>query len=78
MPLRRQDLPPAWCLNGAVYAAHIPWLLQHRTFVTSQTVGYPMPAERSLDIDTPADVQRLILAVEPTRLPSNPSPFNPR
>ena len=72
MPLRRQDLPPAWCLNGAVYAARIPWLLQHRTFLTAQTLGFPMSAESSLDIDTPADVQRLVLAVESKRLPRKP------
>lgn len=78
MPLRRQDLPPAWCLNGAVYAARTAWLLQYRSFLTAQTVGYPMPAERSLDIDTPADVQRLVLAVESMRRPPNPRPSNPR
>ena len=78
MPLRRQDLPPAWCLNGAVYAARTAWLLQHRSFLTAQTVGYPMPAERSLDIDTPADVERLVLAVESMRRHPNPRPSNPR
>lgn len=55
--LRRQDLPSAWCLNGAVYAADIAWLRAHRSFISPQTVAYPMPAERSIDIDTPADLR---------------------
>lgn len=55
--LRRQDLPGAWCLNGAVYAADIPWLRVHRSFISTQTVAYPMPAGRSIDIDMPADLR---------------------
>lgn len=64
VPLRRQDLPQAWCLNGAVYAARTAWFIEHRSFLTAQTTGYPMPAERSLDIDTPADVEQLRAIVE--------------
>lgn len=59
MPQRRQDLPTAWSLNGAVYVADCEWLRKSRTFVTPETVGYPMPADRSLDIDTAEDVQEL-------------------
>jgi N-acylneuraminate cytidylyltransferase len=59
MPHRRQDLPSAWCLNGAVYVAQTDWFLRKRTFLSSETVGYPMPAERSLDIDSFEDVERL-------------------
>jgi N-acylneuraminate cytidylyltransferase len=78
MPLRRQDLPAAWCLNGAVYAARVDWFLQHRSFLTPETVGYPMPAERSLDIDTPADVERLQSTVERSRSHSNDGRTSPR
>lgn len=74
MPLRRQDLPAAWCLNGAVYVARVDWFLRERSFLSAQTLGYAMPAERSLDIDTPADVERLKLtvasAVNPTHSPN--------
>jgi CMP-N,N'-diacetyllegionaminic acid synthase len=63
IPMRRQDLPEAWCLNGAVYAARSEWFLRNRSFLTADTVFYPMPAERSLDIDTPTDIERLIHAV---------------
>ena len=55
---RRQDLPPAFVENGAVYAARVPWLLSHRSFVGDRTVAYEMPADRSLDIDTADELQR--------------------
>lgn len=55
--LRRQDLPPAWSLNGAIYAARIDWLRRERAFVRpGQTLAWPMPVERSADIDTPTDL----------------------
>jgi CMP-N-acetylneuraminic acid synthetase len=59
MPLRRQDLPPAWSLNGAVYVADCKWFLENRTFLSPATVGYPMPASRSLDIDSLEDILQL-------------------
>ena len=54
---RRQDLPPVYVLNGAVYVARCEGLRRERSFVGPRTVGYVMPAERSLDIDTPADFE---------------------
>lgn len=54
---RRQDLPPAFVLNGAVYVARADWLLEHRSFLTDVTVGFEMPQDRSLDIDTLADLE---------------------
>lgn len=53
---RRQDLPRAYALNGAVYVAHVPWLRQHRTFLTRETVGYEMPAARAVDVDCLEDL----------------------
>jgi N-acylneuraminate cytidylyltransferase len=52
---RRQDLPPAYTLNGALYLARRDWLLEHRRFVGPDTLGYVMPPERSVDLDTPRD-----------------------
>lgn len=54
--LRRQDLPAAYVLNGAVYAAHTQWLLDNRSALGVETVSYVMPAERSVDIDTAFDM----------------------
>lgn len=52
---RRQDLPKVFSLNGAVYVANSAWLLDKQSFLTSETIAFPMPAERSLDIDTEID-----------------------
>ncbi|HXO66312.1 MAG TPA: acylneuraminate cytidylyltransferase family protein [Steroidobacteraceae bacterium] len=52
---RRQDLPPVYRPNGAVYVARVPWLQETRAFLAGGTLGYVMPAERSLDIDTESD-----------------------
>jgi CMP-N,N'-diacetyllegionaminic acid synthase len=54
---RRQDLPKAFVLNGAVYVAETSYLIEHRTFITGDTVAYVMPKLRSLDIDDAADVK---------------------
>jgi CMP-N,N'-diacetyllegionaminic acid synthase len=52
---RRQDLPRAFAVNGAVYVARVQWLIAARSFLTPETVGHEMPHERSLDLDTPED-----------------------
>lgn len=54
---RRQDLPPAYVLNGAIYIAQIDWLRTNKSFVGVETVAYLMPKERSLDIDTAQDFE---------------------
>ena len=59
--LRRQDLPAAFKLNGAVYIANIPWLIKNKTFTAAEAVGYIMPENRSIDID---DAQDLSMAQE--------------
>lgn len=56
LPDRRQDLPPSYALNGAVYVARVEWLRKANTFVAEGTVGYVMPPERSVDIDTERDL----------------------
>ena len=52
---RRQDLPPAYALNGALYLARRDWLLEHQRFVALDTLAYVMPKERSPDLDTLPD-----------------------
>ncbi|MGH8048876.1 MAG: cytidylyltransferase domain-containing protein [Chthoniobacterales bacterium] len=39
-------------LNGAIYAAQLPWLRARNEFIGEGTLGYLMPAEFSADIDT--------------------------
>lgn len=59
--VRRQDLPLAYILNGAVYVAQRDWLREQQSFVSSETLGFVMPAARSLDIDTELDLQILTI-----------------
>lgn len=49
---RRQDLPSAYALNGALYMANVKWLIDNGSFINNETIGYRMPAERSVDLDT--------------------------
>ena len=62
--MRRQDLPAAYVLNGAVYATRIDWLLKHQSGISESTVPYVMPIERSIDIDTELDLNVAALILE--------------
>lgn len=53
---RRQELPPTYVPNGAVYVARTEWFSARRTFVSEETVALVMPAERSVDVDTQLDL----------------------
>ena len=53
---RRQDLPAAYDINGAVFVARSEWLFDHEDFLSPETVGYVMPKERSIDIDDELDL----------------------
>ncbi len=55
VPSQRQDIKTSYVLNGAIYLSKTKSVKQHKTFLTSDTVGYIMPLERSVDIDTPLD-----------------------
>lgn len=55
IPHRRQDLPPIYSLNGCIYIAEVDWLKRSKTFLSRETIGYIMPNERSLDMDTELD-----------------------
>ncbi len=61
---RRQDLPEALALNGAIYLARRSVLLKTRGWYTGRTAAYIMPPERSVDVDTAWDlrVARLLAA----------------
>jgi len=54
---RRQDSKPVFYLNGAIYVARTEWLREQGGFVGDDTVAYVMPAESSIDIDEPWDLQ---------------------
>jgi CMP-N,N'-diacetyllegionaminic acid synthase len=49
---RRQDLPAAWVMNGAIYACRTGLLFEAEpTLYGDRVVAYPMPADRSISID---------------------------
>jgi len=56
-PGRRQDYPPAYVLNGAIYVNRVEALLASRNFQPPGAIAYVMPVERSCDIDAPIDLQ---------------------
>lgn len=64
---RRQDLPPAFQLNGAVYLVTREVLLRRRTCDTERTFAYLMPRERSLDIDSAWDLRLADLLLRSSR-----------
>ena len=53
---RRQELPKLYTLNGAVYVAEVDWFKKHVRFISIETIGYVMPPEQSIDIDTETDL----------------------
>jgi CMP-N,N'-diacetyllegionaminic acid synthase len=55
-PTRRQDLPPAYTPNGAVYVVRVETFLALPDFAPPETLGHVMPMERSLDIDSADDL----------------------
>jgi CMP-N-acetylneuraminic acid synthetase len=53
---RRQDLPPAWVMNGAIYVCLTRLLLSNEpTLYGDRVVAYRMPANRSVSIDDADD-----------------------
>lgn len=55
MLTRRQDAPKAWEFNGAVYVIRPQSLRAMPMGAFPKRVGYEMPAERSVDLDTTID-----------------------
>jgi CMP-N-acetylneuraminic acid synthetase len=53
---RRQDLPPAYRVNGAIYVSSPQRLFETGLFVPDGTVPFQMPVARSVDIDTEMDL----------------------
>jgi CMP-N-acetylneuraminic acid synthetase len=55
--MNRQNFPQVHALNGALYLIKTELFLKNETFLVSDaTVGYEMPPERSVDIDTGFDL----------------------
>lgn len=52
---RRQDAPEAWTFNGAVYVINPVSLRAMPMGAFPKRIPSPMPAEHSIDLDTPRD-----------------------
>lgn len=61
---RRQDLPPVWAANGAIYLIQAACLEREGTFTPEGALGYLMPPARSLDVDTPWDLRLAELVLQ--------------
>lgn len=55
----RQSLPAVYALNGAFYITHRNTLMTNRTFMPLRTIPFVMPEDRSVNLDTMADVYML-------------------
>jgi len=53
--LSRQEASKVFVLNGALYVSSCATVMETRSFFHTDTHGYVMPKDRSLDIDTPLD-----------------------
>ena len=51
----RHENEKLYVLNGALYFFDTKWLLKNRSFISEETIGFKMPAERSIDIDCEFD-----------------------
>jgi CMP-N,N'-diacetyllegionaminic acid synthase len=57
IPDTRQQLPPAYRLNGVISISSVRNLLQHRSFYSAHTRALVLPEEEAMDIDSPMDWQ---------------------
>jgi CMP-N,N'-diacetyllegionaminic acid synthase len=60
----RQSLPDVYALNGAFYITHSNTLKTNHTFMPLRTIPFIMPEERSINLDTMADVYMLEMMLE--------------
>jgi CMP-N,N'-diacetyllegionaminic acid synthase len=51
----RQELPPYYRLNGAIYLSYCEHLLKEKNFFGVESYAYVMPKERSIDINDKID-----------------------
>ena len=52
---RRQDLPPVYIRNGAIYAVRRDLILLQNSMIGTVCRPYVMPEARSVNIDSPLD-----------------------
>ena len=55
--MRRQDLSKVYMPNGAIYIIDIKLFREKYSFMTSKTLNYIMPKNKSIDIDSISDIE---------------------
>ena len=65
--IRRQELPDAYLANGAIYGIYVEEFLKTNSLIPNATIPFVMDEEKSIDIDSLADIKLLksILRVLP-------------
>ena len=61
---KSQELPSAWRPNGAVHVLDVESFEATESYYSEPLLGYPMPRERSVDIDTEEDWQEAVQMLE--------------
>ncbi len=56
MNKNRQQLPPYFRINGAIYIGEFEYIKKTQSFIGQETTSYIMPEEKSVDIDTEKDL----------------------
>jgi CMP-N-acetylneuraminic acid synthetase len=72
---RRQDLPPAWRMNGQIYLFRVGVLSgPHPSLYGDRTVALPIPAPYDASLDDPEDwgAAERVFASEATYMPGRP------
>lgn len=67
--LRRQDMPPFYEINGAIYI-NTTKSLHPQSSLNDNPIGYIMPEERGIDIDTPLDLEIARLLAKILNIPT--------
>lgn len=53
---RRQEIPPAYFRNGAIYVTRVTAIMNHRKVMIKPSIAYVMPGSQLLNIDEPRDL----------------------
>lgn len=64
---RRQDQPPVYVRNGAIYLARVSSIRKHKSMISDKPLLYEMPKERSLNVDTSADLDAVRFAIKASK-----------
>ncbi len=62
--MRRQDLPKTYLSNGAIYIVKVDEFIKNHSFYTHKTILYLMDDQKSIEIDTNKDLEKVKLALE--------------